>query len=68
MTLKNKSVKELVQARIPKGQHLVKKCKELLGNQMYSHYCTDGFQFCIPTRENYKKLQSTGFFSVTMKK
>ena len=39
-----------------------KKCKELLGNQMYSHYCTDGFQFCIPTRENYKKLQSTGFF------
>jgi len=34
----------------------------LLGNQMQSHYFTKGVQFTIPTEENYKKLQSTGFF------
>ena len=44
-----------------------KKCigvdfKKLLGNCMASHYFTNGFQFLIPSRENYEKLQSTGFF------
>ena len=34
----------------------------LLGNQMQSHYFTKGVQFIIPTEDNYKKLQSTGFF------
>lgn len=36
--------------------------KKLLGNSMASHYFTRGFQFSIPSRENYDKLQTTGFF------
>lgn len=39
--------------------------KNLLGNQMASHYFTGGFQFCIPSAENYKKLQSTGRFCMS---
>ena len=36
---------------------------KLLGTKsMASHYFTSGFQFSIPSAENYKKLQSTGFF------
>ena len=34
----------------------------VLGNYMASHYFTNGVQFCIPSEENYAKLQSTGFF------
>jgi len=37
--------------------------RELLGNGMASHYFTKGMQFTFPTRENFKKLQSTGRFS-----
>lgn len=36
--------------------------KKLLGNSMASHYFTNGFQFAIPSRENYEKLQTTGNF------
>lgn len=36
--------------------------QKLLGNRMASHYFTKGFQFCVPSAENYKKLQSTGCF------
>lgn len=39
-----------------------REMKELLGNQMSSHYFTGGFQFCIPSADNYRKLQSTGYF------
>lgn len=36
---------------------------ELIGTKsMASHYFTSGFQFAIPSADNYKKLQSTGFF------
>ena len=42
-----------------------KKAKNILGNTMGWHYFTNGVQFCIPTEENYKKLQSTGFFSLS---
>ena len=42
-----------------------KKAKNILGNGMGEHYFTNGIQFCIPTEENYKKLQSTGFFSLS---
>ena len=42
-----------------------KKAKNILGNTMGGHYFTNGVQFCIPTEENYKKLQSTGFFSLS---
>jgi len=34
----------------------------LLGNKMGGHYFTNGFQFCIPTKSNYEKLQTTGYF------
>jgi site-specific DNA-methyltransferase (adenine-specific) len=39
-----------------------KKVKELLGNDMGGHYFTNGVQWTLPTRENYSKLQLTGFF------
>ena len=35
---------------------------ELLGNNMASHYFTNGSQFTFPTRQNYEKLQKTGHF------
>jgi site-specific DNA-methyltransferase (adenine-specific) len=31
---------------------------------MSSHYFTNGSQFCIPSKENYEKLQTTGFFKI----
>ena len=36
--------------------------KEVLGNFMGSHYFTRKTQFAFPKREDYEKLQSTGFF------
>ena len=39
-----------------------KEINSMLGNRMSSHYFTKGVQFTIPTEENYKKLQATGFF------
>jgi site-specific DNA-methyltransferase (adenine-specific) len=36
--------------------------QKILGNQMASHYFTNGFQFCVPSERNYKILQSTGYF------
>lgn len=34
----------------------------ILGNRMGGHYFTNGFQFCVPTENNYLKLQTTGYF------
>lgn len=42
-----------------------KELNELLGNGMASHYFTDGIQFVIPTKENYEKLQTTGYFHLS---
>ena len=39
-----------------------KEIEKLLGNQMASHYFTMGEQFAIPTKADYTKLQSTGYF------
>lgn len=36
--------------------------RKILGNGMASHYFTKGSQFSFPTKENYKKLQQTGYF------
>lgn len=36
----------------------------ILGNGMASHYFTTKIQFSCPTEENYKKLQTTGFFQI----
>lgn len=38
---------------------------ELLGNNMASHYFTNGSQFTFPTRQNYEKLQKTGNFKAS---
>lgn len=41
-----------------------KDFKRILGNGMATHYFTDGEQFCVPTKNNYLKLQQgTGMFS-----
>lgn len=37
--------------------------RKILGNGMASHYFTNGTQFALPTRENYEKLQATGYFA-----
>ena len=58
------SLKEYFQYEKKKSGLNSKQIKELLGNYMASHYFTNGSQFCIPSEENYKKLQSTGFFQV----
>lgn len=58
------SLKEYFQSEKEKSGLNSKQIKELLGNYMASHYFTNGSQFCIPSEENYKKLQSTGFFQV----
>lgn len=39
---------------------------ELLGSPMASHYFTNGQRFSYPTPEAYAKLQSTGFFSLSL--
>lgn len=57
-------MKEYFQSEKKKSELNSKQIKELLGNYMASHYFTNGSQFCIPSEENYKKLQSTGFFQV----
>jgi len=36
--------------------------KKILGNGMGGHYFTNGSQFCLPTLNNYQKLQTTGYF------
>ena len=36
--------------------------KKILGNDMASHYFTKGIQWCFPTKKDYIKLQSTGYF------
>jgi DNA modification methylase len=40
---------------------------KILGNKMGGHYFTKGFQFCVPTKKNYLKLQTTGFFKTPYK-
>ncbi len=35
---------------------------KLLNNYMSSHYFTNGKQFAIPSKKDYEKLQSTGYF------
>ncbi len=41
----------------------LKEIKTLLGNDMAGHYFTGGIQWTLPTKENYQKLQITGFFT-----
>lgn len=57
-------LKEYMQTERKKAGLDGKKTRELLGSYMGSHYFTNGSQFCIPTKEAYSKLQSTGFFNM----
>ena len=41
---------------------LSKEIRNLLGSYMASHYFTRKTQFCIPTKDAYEKLQTTGYF------
>lgn len=38
------------------------RLKDLLQNNMGSHYFTNGIQWCLPSKKDYLKLQSTGYF------
>lgn len=40
-----------------------KDITKVLGNAMGSHYFTKGVQWTLPTKANYEKLQSTGYFN-----
>ena len=57
------SLKEYFQSEKKKSGLTSKQIQELLGNYMLSHYFTSGTQFAIPNQEDYKKLQSTGFWT-----
>jgi len=39
-----------------------KEIEQLLGNKMSRHYFTDSNSFSIPSKKDYEKLQSTGYF------
>lgn len=39
-----------------------KELKNLLGNNMGSHYFTNGVQWTLPNKAAYEKLQTTGYF------
>jgi DNA modification methylase len=51
-----------IQEKAKSGLSL-KEFTNILENHMASHYFTNGVQWTLPTRENYKKLQSTGYFN-----
>ena len=59
-----KWLKEYFQTEKKKCGLSSKQMRELLGNYMASHYFTNGEQFAIPSLDDYKKLQKTGFFCV----
>lgn len=56
--------REYLQREKEKCGKTLKQLQELLGNSMTSHYFTYGQQFSLPTKENYQKLQTTGFFEM----
>lgn len=47
------------QSKLGKNQ---KEINAILGNNMGGHYFTNGTQFRFPKKEDYDKLQKTGFF------
>lgn len=53
---------EYFQSELKKTGLRRSEIKAILGNNMDSHYFTNGLQFSIPTRESYEKLQTTGCF------
>ena len=60
-------IKKYMQEERKKAGLNGEKTRKLLGSYMGSHYFTSGSQFCIPTKEAYCKLQSTGFLICRLK-
>ena len=56
-------VAEYMKSELEKSGLKVKEINKLLGTRtMASHYFRAGCQFVLPTKEKYKKLQTTGFW------
>ena len=55
-------LREYFQSEREKSALSSRQMQELLGNFMANHYFTNGVRFCIPSEENYLKLQRTGAF------
>lgn len=61
-SLEFKALRDYFNSEKEKSGLATKELNEVLGNYMSSHYFTNGIQWTLPTEENYRKLQSTGFF------
>ena len=55
-------LREYFQAERAKSGLSSQEVQAVLGNYMANHYFTNGVQFCIPSEDNYAKLQTTGYF------
>lgn len=62
-TERHKALREYMQAELKASGHTRASIGKLLGNSMASHYFTMGSQFSIPPREQWEKLQETGYFA-----
>lgn len=61
------TIKKYLDDELDKSGYTEQTIKEVLNNDMNSHYFgfskRDKSQFCLPTKEQYTKLQLTGYFS-----
>jgi hypothetical protein len=57
-------VRTYLQEERKKGGFSASYINSILGNHMGGHYFTNGVQFCIPSLDNYQKLQKTGRFKM----
>lgn len=60
---KFKSIRDYLWEEKEKSGLNYSELKKVLGNNMVRHYFTKTTQFSFPTKENYKRLQSTGYFN-----
>lgn len=65
-TERHKALRAYLQEELRASGHTRASINKMLGNTMSSHYFTNGSQFAIPPREQWKKLQAeTGRFART---
>lgn len=62
-TERHKTLREYMHTELQRSGMTRANINKLLGNTMASHYFTMGSQFSIPPREQWEKLQGTGYFS-----
>lgn len=55
-------IRDYLQSEKTKTGLTMKEINKLLGNVMSRHYFTNGSTFRIPSENDYRKLQETGFF------